>query len=173
MTTPRLGTLAARLDWLAVECRLRDENAARVLLAWVEQQLSGREPADAWRTVTVETPCLVCEQSGTWDSTGICPVCRPEVPDLLIVSVLQPGHYLLACRDGLRVGYRQAVLYRRFVGLRGVAIWTQSTTEAQDLRQILPPKDGMETILEVRLHDILWVAGVVEVAPELRMRAGA
>lgn len=34
----------------------RDENAARVLLAWVEQQLSGREPADAWRTVRPANP---------------------------------------------------------------------------------------------------------------------
>ncbi|WP_420797763.1 zinc ribbon domain-containing protein [Halorhodospira halochloris] len=29
----------------------RDENAARVLLAWLERSLSGREPADAWREV--------------------------------------------------------------------------------------------------------------------------
>jgi len=29
----------------------RDENAARVLMAWAEQQLSGREPAEAWRAV--------------------------------------------------------------------------------------------------------------------------
>jgi len=34
----------------------RDENAARVLLAWVEQQLSGREPADAWRAARPEHP---------------------------------------------------------------------------------------------------------------------
>lgn len=34
----------------------RDENAARVLLAWVEQQLSGREPAEAWREVSPGSP---------------------------------------------------------------------------------------------------------------------
>ena len=34
----------------------RDENAARVLMAWVEQQLSGREPADAWRAVRPNHP---------------------------------------------------------------------------------------------------------------------
>src|SRR5690606_22509914 len=43
------------------ECRCgascsRDENAARVLLAWAAQQLSGREPADAWRTVRPANP---------------------------------------------------------------------------------------------------------------------
>lgn len=34
----------------------RDENAARVLMAWAEQQLSGREPADAWREVRPSHP---------------------------------------------------------------------------------------------------------------------
>ena len=32
----------------------RDENAARVVLAWLEDWLSGREPADAWREVRPE-----------------------------------------------------------------------------------------------------------------------
>ncbi len=34
----------------------RDENAARVLMNWAEQQLSGREPTDAWREVRPEHP---------------------------------------------------------------------------------------------------------------------
>jgi len=34
----------------------RDANAARVLLAWVEQQLAGREPAEAWREVSPARP---------------------------------------------------------------------------------------------------------------------
>jgi len=34
----------------------RDTNAARVLLAWAEQQLAGREPADAWREVRPHHP---------------------------------------------------------------------------------------------------------------------
>lgn len=34
----------------------RDENAARVLMAWAEQQLSGREPAEAWRVVRPNHP---------------------------------------------------------------------------------------------------------------------
>ncbi|WP_373026146.1 RNA-guided endonuclease InsQ/TnpB family protein [Thioalkalivibrio sp.] len=34
----------------------RDENAARVLMRWAEQQLSGREPAEAWRAVRPNHP---------------------------------------------------------------------------------------------------------------------
>ncbi len=34
----------------------RDENAARVLMAWAEPQLSGREPAEAWRAVRPNHP---------------------------------------------------------------------------------------------------------------------
>ena len=34
----------------------RDANAARVLLAWTEQWLAGREPAEAWREVSPARP---------------------------------------------------------------------------------------------------------------------
>lgn len=34
----------------------RDENAARVLLMWAEQRVSGREPAEAWRVVRPSHP---------------------------------------------------------------------------------------------------------------------
>jgi putative transposase len=34
----------------------RDENAARVLMTWARQQLSGREPAEAWREVRPDHP---------------------------------------------------------------------------------------------------------------------
>ncbi len=39
----------------------RDDNAARVLMAWAEQQVSGREPAEAWREV--RPGCLIGEQA--------------------------------------------------------------------------------------------------------------
>ena len=34
----------------------RDENAARVLMSWAEQRLSGREPAEAWRELRPNHP---------------------------------------------------------------------------------------------------------------------
>ena len=36
----------------------RDANAAKVLLSWLERQLAGREPAEAWRAISPEHSCV-------------------------------------------------------------------------------------------------------------------